>query len=363
MITDQARPILAERILLGLLLGAVGLGCAVVLRPFLSAIFWAAILVFSTWPVFTWLRSQARLGGVLASAVMVLLTSVLVVLPLAVAAPSGADDVARLQQQWHAWFGNGLPAAPAWIARLPVIGPVLLKTWNAWSDDLNAMAAFFRPYLGVIAENGFGLLIGIAGGILNFLLALFIAFFFWVSGDALASHVQGLLRRVCGPQADRLIAITGNTVRGTVYGILGTAIVQGVLTGAGLWLTGVPSPLLLGSLAGLLSVLPIGAPIVWVPAVFWLLLSGHTGGGIFLATYGVLAISGADNLIRPYFIARGAKLPFLLTAIGVLGGALAFGLLGIFLGPVLLGVGFTLAVEFARPASARHSSALQQSQM
>jgi predicted PurR-regulated permease PerM len=105
---------------------------------------------------------------------------------------------------------------------------------------------------------------------------------------------------------------------------------------------------MLGAVAGFLSVLPVGAPLVWIPAALWLLGIGHTGWGIFLGVYGVMAVSGADNVIRPWFIARGAQLPFLLTVLGVLGGALGFGLLGIFLGPVLLGVGFTLAKEWAR---------------
>ena len=131
-----------------------------------------------------------------------------------------------------------------------------------------------------------------------------------------------------------------------VYGLLGTAIVQGILTAFGLFLSGVPRPLLLGLLAGGLSVLPIGAPVVWIPASLWLLAHGHTAWGIFLFVYGIVAVSGADSVIRPFFIARGAQLPFLLTMLGVLGGALAFGLLGIFVGPVLLGVGFTLVSEW-----------------
>jgi len=128
-------------------------------------------------------------------------------------------------------------------------------------------------------------------------------------------------------------------------------VVQGILTAFGLWLSGVPRPVLLGTVAGLLSVLPIGAPAVWIPAGVWLLTSGHVGWGVFLLIYGAVAVSGADSVIRPYFIARGADLPFLVTVLGVLGGALAFGLLGIFMGPVLLGVSFTLATEFARGPS------------
>jgi len=137
-------------------------------------------------------------------------------------------------------------------------------------------------------------------------------------------------------------------VRGVVYGILGTAIVQGILTAMGLWIAGVPRPVLLGAVAGFLAVLPVGAPLVWIPASIWLLASGNIVHGIFLAIYGVVAVSGADQVIRPWFISRGAQLPFLLTVLGVLGGALAFGLLGIFLGRSA-GIGFTLVNEWRAP--------------
>ena len=178
------------------------------------------------------------------------------------------------------------------------------------------------------------LLLGIANGVLMFVLALFVAFFFYVYGEPIAARLRLLLHRIAGDRADRLIAVTGATVRGVVYGILGTAVVQGILTAFGLWLSGVPRPVLLGAVAGASSPCCRSArPLVWIPAALWLMSSGHLGWGIFLVIYGVVAVSGADSLIRPWFIARGAQLPFLLTVLGVLGGALAFGLLGIFLGP------------------------------
>lgn len=337
----------AERLLMGLLLVGIAVGCALVLHPFLSAILWAAILAYSTWPVFTWIRIRLRLRRGWAAGVMVLLTTVLIVLPLGLAAPAGAQDVAQLRTSIEAALNAGLPGAPAWVGSVPVLGPTIADYWNAWAADLSAMVSFFKPYFGMIAEQGLNVLLGIAGGLLQFLMALVIAFFFWTQGDRLAVHLLRIMHRVAGEHAARLVAVTGATVRGTVYGILGTALVQGLLTSFGLWLSGVPRPLLLGAVAGLLSVLPIGAPVVWIPATLWLLGTGHTGWGIFLGIYGLFFISGSDNVIRPYFIARGAQLPFLLTILGVLGGALAFGLLGIFLGPVLLGVGFTLVAEFA----------------
>ena len=337
----------AERLLMGLLLAGIAVGCVLVLHPFLSAILWAAILAYSTWPVFTWIRVRLRLRRGWAAGVMVLLTKVLIVLPLGLAAPAGAQDVAQLRTSIEAALNAGLPGAPTWVGSIPVLGATIADYWNEWAADLSAMVSFFKPYFGMIAEQGLNVLLGIAGGLLQFLMALVIAFFFWTQGDRLAVHLLRIMHRVAGEHAARLVAVTGATVRGTVYGILGTALVQGLLTSFGLWLSGVPRPLLLGAVAGLLSVLPIGAPVVWIPATLWLLGTGHTGWGIFLGIYGLFFISGSDNVIRPYFIARGAQLPFLLTILGVLGGALAFGLLGIFLGPVLLGVGFTLVAEFA----------------
>jgi predicted PurR-regulated permease PerM len=200
----------------------------------------------------------------------------------------------------------------------------------------------------MFAEQGLSLLLGVAGGLVQFFVALFVAFFLWLSGDRLGPRMQVLVHRIAGPYGPQLIATTTRAVRGTVYGILGTAIIQGFLTAFGLSMAGVPRVVLLGTVTAFLAVLPIGAPLIWIPAGLWLLAGDHTARGVFLLVYGVVVVSGADHLIRPYFIARGARIPFVLTVLGVLGGVFAFGALGIFLGPVLLGVGWMLILEFAR---------------
>lgn len=343
----------AERILMGLLLGGVAIGCILVLYPFISALLWAGILVYTTWPVFEWLREHLRIHRIWAALLMVTLTAVLLVLPIGLAAPGSADDISQLRHVVMDSLRAGLPDAPQWVFDIPLVGPTVGDLWDRWAADVSVMLEALRPYFGIVVENGLSLLLGIANGVLMFLLALFVGFFFFIYGEPIADRLRLILHRIAGVQADRLISVTGATVRGVVYGILGTAVVQGILTAFGLWLSGVPRPVLLGGVAGLLSVLPIGAPVVWIPASIWLMSSGHLGWGIFLAVYGIGAISGSDSLIRPWFIARGAQLPFLLTILGVLGGALAFGLLGIFLGPVLLGIGFTLVNEWARAADPR----------
>lgn len=334
----------AERALMALLLGGVALGCGVVLYPFLSAILWASILTFTTWPVF--LRVRARVGRNLAAAGMVAVTGLVVVVPLALAAPGSAGDVTQIERVVQGWLDAGLPGAPDWVSAVPGVGPGIASLWDQGAADLAGAMDLLRPYFGIAAQAGLRMLLGLANGVLEFMLALLVAFFLYASGEKLADKLVELIRRIAGERADRLIEVTGATVRGVVYGLLGTAVVQGILTTFGLWLSGIPRPALLGVIAGGLSVLPVGAPVVWIPAGLWLLSQGKTVGGVFLLAWGAVVISGADTLIRPYFISRGAKLPFLLTMLGVLGGALAFGLLGVFMGPVLLGVGFILVTEW-----------------
>jgi predicted PurR-regulated permease PerM len=322
-----------------------------VLWPFFSAILWAAIFTYTTWPIYAWLRTHGRLGGIGAAVAMAAMAFVIVGLPIALALPSSAD-IDWLRTLAQGTIAAGLPTPPAWLRQVPVVGAGLAGIWDSWVANLAVMGDFFRPYFGMAAEFALSLLFGVANGVLKFLLALFVAFFFFAAGDRLAERIRVILGRIAGPRAPRLIEVTGATMRGVVYGLIGTAVVQGILTAFGLWISGVPQPVLLGLIAGGLSVLPIGAPVVWIPAALWLLSQGHMAWGIILFVYGVVAISGSDSVIRPFFIARGAQLPFLLTMLGVLGGALAFGLLGIFVGPVLVGVGFSLVSEWSGPAEA-----------
>jgi predicted PurR-regulated permease PerM len=219
---------------MALLLGLVAIGCVEVLRPFFSAILWAAILVFSTWPIFLRARRRLRLGRTGAAALMVFGEAVLLLLPLAAAVPGGAADVEQLRSLAQRVLQAGLPPAPGWVWDVPILGARIGEVWNSWSADLSAMGDFLRPYLGAVAQFALSLVLGLADGLLQVVLALVIAFFFYASGDRLARVVTALLVRITGARAERLIAVTGATVRGVVYGLIGTAVVQGLLTALGL---------------------------------------------------------------------------------------------------------------------------------
>jgi len=178
-----------------------------------------------------------------------------------------------------------------------------------------------------------------------------LAFFFYRDGDAAALAYTRVLHRIAGSRASRLTAAAGGTIRSVVYGILGTALAQAILAALGLWIAGVPGALLWGMLTFFLSVVPVGPPLVWAGAAVWLLYQGSIGWAVFMVLWGFFAISGIDNIIKPYLISRGSRLPFILTLLGVLGGALAFGFIGVFLGPLLLALGYRLLQEWVSTES------------
>lgn len=338
-----------ERILLGLILAGIAYGCGIILWPFLSAILWAAILAFTTWPIYRRMRRHVR--PVMAALAMMALSALFILVPMTVLTSTGISDIPGTIAEIDTLILHVTSAnpPPAWMIRIPMAGPHLVNAWHHFSQDMGAFATeVLRPYAGQIAHVTLTVLLRLAGGLAELVIALFVAFFLWLNGDTLGNTIVALIDRIAGPHTTpRLINIIGRTIRGTVYGILGTALIQGVLTGIGMMLAGVPSPVLLAGITAFVAVFPIGAPLVWIPAAIWLGMTHHFGHGLFLALYGVIVISGADHIIRPAFIARGAQLPYLLTVLGVLGGIVTFGGVGIFLGPVLLAVGYTLTSEFA----------------
>ena len=338
-----------ERILLVLLVSGIGIGCFFVLQPFLPALLWAAILVLTTEPVVEWLNKVAKLPRSLAALLMVALTALILVLPLVLAAPGSANEITLLSHDFETWITQ-IPPAPAFLIKIPLVGQALSDTWNAWAADLSEMARFFRPYLGMAAERGLSLLVAIAGGLVQLVMALFAAFCFWLWSKPMGEIANALILRIAGDELGPVLAqAIVRTVRGTVYGLLGTAIIQGFLVAFGLALVDVPRVMLLGTFTAFLAVLPIGAPLVWIPAGLWLLSTGHTARGVFLLVYGVVVVSGLDHVLRPWLISKGSGMPFLLILLGVLGGVLAFGAVGLFIGPVFLSLGYSLASAFIRP--------------
>ena len=325
-------------------------GCFLVLQPFLTAIVWAAILCLTMWPLF--MRLSAWLGGRLglAAFVMVALIAVTMLAPFVIAGVTLAENADRVGAAVRLAIANGPPDPPSWVAGLPLVGESVAATWATFAHDtaglLEEAHAYIEPARDVLLEAGKTVL----AGLIQLALSVFIAFFFFRDGEAISERARGALERLAGGRGQRLAAVATLTVRGVVVGILGTALAQGVLMAIGLLLVGIKAAPLLGLVTFFLSPVPVGPPLVWITAGLWLLQQGAIGSGTFILLWGLLVVSTVDNILKPLIISRGSDLPFVLVLLGVLGGAVAFGFIGVFLGPVLLAVGAALVREWVGSA-------------
>jgi predicted PurR-regulated permease PerM len=189
-------------------------------------------------------------------------------------------------------------------------------------------------------------------GLLQLLLATFLAFFLYRDGEALVASLRTGLARLAGSLSDQMLRISHSTIQSVVLGLVGTAIAQGAVAVIGFLIAGVPNAFLLGGLTALLSILPGGTVLVWLGATIWLLSEQQTGWAIFMAAWGVGLISSVDNVLRPLLMSRGSDLPFALVFVGVIGGAIAFGFVGVFLGPTLLALAMALWRAWTAPPAA-----------
>ncbi len=329
--------------------GLLLLGCLIVMRPFVSALLWAAVLCFSSWPIYRRLLGLLRGRRTWAALLMALAMVMIVLLPFVVIGATLAENVKELATATRRWLDAGLPAPPAWMDKVPVAGPAATDYWRAMSQD---SAKLLQELKGLIEPVSRGLLkVGLAlgHGVLELTLSIFVAFFLFRDGLNTAERLSAAVGRIAGDRGQHLLEVAGNTVRGVVYGLLGTARVEAVPAGIGFAIAGVPGAALLALLTFFLSVVPVGPPLVWAPAALWLFHEGATGWGIFMLVWG-LGVSSVDNVVKPWLISQGSNLPFLLIFFGVVGGALAFGFIGVFLGPTLLAVGFRVVKEWAATA-------------
>lgn len=322
-------------------------GCFFVLRPFMTALAWAAILCTTTWPLFLRLKAALRGHAGLAAGGMVILLSLLMLTPFVIAGATIADNADQMVAWGRAAIAAGPPSPPAWVGDLPLIGATASAYWASVAHDTAQLLRLLSNYLEPMRKFALASGATLAGGLVQLALSIFIAWFMFRDGDAIVDRLHAATDRIAGARGARLADVAGATVRGVVLGILGTALVQGVVAGIGFWIAGIAAAPLLGLLTFVLSPVPIGPPMVWIPAGLWLIDGGETGWGIFVLAWGALVVSTIDNVIKPMIISRGADLPFVLVLLGVLGGAIAFGAIGVFLGPVLLAVGYALVVEWA----------------
>ena len=339
-------PLRSDRILAVVALTLLGVGCVYVLWPFMSSLVWAAILASTCWPALLWLDRLSRGRRWLSATLLTAVITLVVLGPVTAVAFGLAESVAELGQGIKDLMSTGLPDAPAWLRDLPLVGPVLFEYWQRLSHDgqrlMTELSRLAEPAQKLALDTG-----RVVGkGVIDLGLSVFLAFFLFLNGEGLADRLRVAVSRLAGARAGYLIEITQGTVNGVIYGILGTALAQGVLATIGFLIAGVPAAMLLGVMTFFFSVVPVGPPLVWGGAALWLFQQGSTGWAVFVAVWGFFLVSTVDNVIKPFIISRGSQLPFAVVLLGVLGGVLAFGVIGVFLGPTLLALGYRLLSEW-----------------
>jgi len=319
-------------------------GCFLVLRPFLGAILFAGVLCSSTWPAFVGLRERLRGNSWLAALIFVVAMTLALAVPVGLAAQSIVVYSAGMVETVRGYLDGRLTVElPAFVVNLPLAGPWLdsyFKTLLAGGAEL---ASFLREFSE--PAKSFLTMLGQAAaeGLVQILIAIFVAYFFYRDGERVRRLLEEGMARLAGPKHGMaLITTTQTAVKGVVYGLIGAAIAQAAVALVGFLIARVPGALILAALTFILSLVPMGPVLVWGGAATWLYFNGETGWAIFMVVYGIAVISSVDNFIKPILMSRAGNLSMLLVVLGVFGGAIAFGFIGLFVGPALLAVAWSM---------------------
>jgi len=290
-----------------------------------------------SWPGYRRLRRACRDRALLAALVMTAVVSAAVVVPLAWLAVVLRVELVHAYHQTQTLLASGAQL-PDSVLRIPWLGD--------WLHDLAARAASDPHVLGLelgkLTDRSFDQIARLIGGVgrdaVKLLIAVVSLFFVYTGGESFAAEFARALGRVLGPRVENYLSAIGRTVKAVVYGLVLAAVVQGALAGLGYWLAGVGAPVFLAALTTVCGLIPFAVPLLWGGVGLWLVVTGHTVAGIALLVWGAIVIGWTDHIVRPFLISREAEIPFLIVLFGVLGGLAAFGLVGLFVGPVILAV-------------------------
>ncbi len=335
---DQVAEKIARRIILGIVLGGLLVLGYAVLQPFIVPVAWAGIITYATWPLYRQLRARMRRYPTLAALIMTLLLTAALVLPALWLASLLRTELGTAISTVSGAIRAGTLALPDFIRNLPWAGDALQRLLEQLTGDPENFGTQMNAWVRQGLDQAVALIGDVGRNAAKLGFALITVFFLYRDGDKLLRQVQKVLRRFLGERVDGYLIAVGSMTKAVVWGLVATALAQGVVAGLGYWWAGVAAPILLSAVTALIAMIPFGTPFAWGSIGIWLLISGDTVGGVGLLLWGALVVSWVDNLVRPLVISNATRIPFVLVMFGVLGGLAAFGLVGLFLGPVVLAV-------------------------
>lgn len=334
---DLARSSLSVLFMVGLIAASFW-----ILRPFIPALLWATMIVVAAWPFM--LQVEAFMWGrrALAVTVMTVVLLLIFVVPFSLAVATLVAHLDEIVLWAQSLRSLSLPSPPGWVESIPLLGPKTASVWSEFaSSGPEELARYAAPYARVTGTWLLGQL-GSLGAITGqFLLTVLIAAVLFARGDLAVTDLCRFGQRLAGARGERAVNLAGQAIRGVALGIVLVALGQAALGGIGLAVAGVPFPLLLTVLMFLCGVVQVGVVPVLLLAVAWLYWQGSHGWATALLIWTIF-VGTIDNVIRPLLIQKGARLPLLVVVAGVIGGLISFGLVGIFVGPVVLGVSYML---------------------
>lgn len=348
---------LARNLLIILVLSLLMIGTLWVLLPFLPAFIWAVTIVASTWPLLIGLQRRLWCRRWLATTVMIIGMLIIVVAPLTAAVGTLIGHASDISQQVQSIGERGLPMPPDWLSHIPVIGERASEEWQALAAaGPGGLVAKIQPYAVKGATWAFSKLGSVGLLFVHLGLTLIISAILFMQGERAGRALIRIARRLGGDRGEEAVRLAGMSIRAVALGIVVTAVTQSLLGGIGLWVTGVPLPGFLTALMFVLCIAQIGPFPVLLSSVAWLYWQDSPTLATLLLVLSVI-IGMLDNVMRPMLIKRGADLPMTLILAGVLGGMLSFGIVGLFVGPVILAVTYTLLMAWIneglnRPATA-----------
>ncbi|MGJ0492094.1 AI-2E family transporter [Methylobacter sp.] len=331
------RPLYRD-IIPGILLASLLVLSYMVLREFLLSLVWAFIIAYVTWPAYRWLRRQMQGKKTLSALVMTLIISAIILLAVFWLVALLQEELRAAYQTLSASFSQGNLQLPGFIKRIPGLGDYLQDGITRLDTDRAGMAKQFAN----TAQHWLGDVTKFVGDIGNNLVKLAIilvtVFFCFRDGEEAVRQLHQGLIRFLGKHQHVYLQAAGHTTNAVVFGMVLAALAQGILAGLGFSVAGVQAPVLFGALTALFALIPMGAPLIWLPIAIGLIFLNEVWAGIGLIIWGVLVVSTVDNVVRPLAISGASRVPFLIVMFGVFGGLTAFGVIGIFLGPVILAV-------------------------
>ena len=343
-----------RQILFALFVFIICIGVWVVLAPFFTAIAWACILAYVSWPLYIWLLNKLGKKDTIASLLMTTVMAAAVITPILWLFWVLKAELSIATSIFTVKLANGWIVLPKFIAELPFVGTDI----NAWLTKVLANPIEFKNEAHALLMNADQKFIGIIGGISRNLatmgFALLTLFFAYKGGLKFMTQSEQVLESLLGIRARSYFQAAGDATRGVIYGIVLTAIAQGACAGIGYWIVGLDAPIMLAAITALFAMLPFATPFVWGGIGLWLILTGNTVSGVQLLLWGALVVSWIDNIIRPIILAKSVKIPFLLAFFGVIGGVSAFGFIGLFLGPVILAIAYAVWQEWLESHPDRH---------